>query len=357
VRLAALVEHPEHVCCRYRLAAFGPFLEQAGHRLELLRRPRHPWEWVGLSRRLRDADAVIVQRKLLPAWQLRLLRGRSRWLLFDFDDAIFLRHASAAAADGHRQRRFAALLRAADITIAGNAFLAARAVAHAGPRRVRMIPTCLDPQRYRPAAHVRSGAGVELAWIGSASTLRGLEAARPLLEDLGRQLPGLRLKVICDRFPRLHDLAVVECPWSAGAETEALAAADIGISWLPNDRWSRGKCGLKVLQYMAAGLPVVANPIGVQAEMVRHGQTGFLAVTPGQWQHAVARLAQDPGLRRRMGRAGRRLLEVQYAVGIGAARWVALLDELKATSPQWDGPKHPARLVDPGRTRPRLRFS
>ena len=357
MHLAAVVEHAGHVCCRYRLAAFGPLLEQAGHRLELLPRPCHLREWPGLVRRLRGADAVIVQRKLLPAWQLRLLRGRSRRLVYDFDDAIFLRRASDGWA-GNRPRRFAAAVRAADMTVAGNAFLAVQAVPHAGRGRVRVIPTCVDPARYCLADHVRAGRGVELAWIGSSSTLRGLEAARSLLEDLGRHLPGLHLKIVCDRFPRLQHLPVVECPWSEAGEAGALAAADIGVSWLPDDRWSRGKCGLKVLQYMAAGLPVVANPVGVQADMVRHGQTGFLAETPRQWLAAVGRLAHDPGLRRRMGRAGRRLVETTYGVGVGAAHWVALVEELRATSPQRAG-RPGGVFVPPGpaATGPRLRFS
>src|SRR5207253_3934259 len=117
------------------------------------------------------------------------------------------------------------------------------------------------------------------------------------------------LKLICDRFLSLRHLPVVRCRWSQAGETAALADADIGISWVPDDLWSRGKCGLKVLQYMAAGLPVVANPVGVQAELVRHGENGFLARTPDEWAEAVGRLAHDPELRRRMGQAGRRLVE------------------------------------------------
>ena len=106
------------------------------------------------------------------------------------------------------------------------------------------------------------------------------------------------------------------------------AAADIGISWLPNDLWSRGKCGLKVLQYMAAGLPVVANPVGVQGDMVRHGETGFLANTDEEWLEAIGRLARDPVLRQCMGRAGRRRVEAHFSVGTGFASWLSLLGRL-----------------------------
>ena len=108
-----------------------------------------------------------------------------------------------------------------------------------------------------------------------------------------------------------------------------MAAADVGISWVPDDLWSRGKCGLKVLQYMAAGLPVVANPVGVQADLVRHGETGFLARTPAEWVEALRRLGADPELRCRLGAAGRRRVEAEFSVEAGAARWLTLLHGLR----------------------------
>jgi glycosyltransferase involved in cell wall biosynthesis len=136
----------------------------------------------------------------------------------------------------------------------------------------------------------------------------------------------LYLKLVCDRFLVLRHLPILTCQWSEAAERIALASADIGISWVPDDMWSRGKCGLKVLQYMAAGLPVVANPVGVHSELIRHGETGFLADTPNQWAEAIRRLAHEPELRRRMGRAGRQRVETSFSVPVGAARWLTLLE-------------------------------
>ncbi len=271
VHLVALVDSPDHVCCRYRLAAFRSRLEQAGHRLELLAFPRSLWGRLRLGSDLRQADVVILQRRLLPGWQLRLLRRRVRRLLFDLDDAVFLRdsYSSKGLYDRQRVRRFAATASAAAAVVAGNSFLADAARQHGGVARV--ISTCVNPALYPLAEHTRCGEGVQLVWIGSSSTLKGLESITPMLETIGLECPGVRLKLVCDRFLRLRSLPVDECPWSEAGEAEALAAADIGIAWVPDDLWSRGKCGLKVLQYMAAGLPVVANPVGVQAEMVCHG--------------------------------------------------------------------------------------
>jgi glycosyltransferase involved in cell wall biosynthesis len=329
MRWIGLVDSPEHVCCRYRLAAFRPFLERGGHTLELRTLPRPWWARLRLFHRLRGAN-VIVQRRLLCGWQRVWLRRAVHRLVFDFDDAVFLRDSYAARGphDRRRHRRFAGLMRCVDAVIAGNPFLAEHAARWAGQQRVHIIPTCVDPGRYPLAEPVRAGEGVELVWVGSSSTLQGLRVIAPLLEEIGRRLPGLRLKLLCDRFLELSHLPIVPVPWTESGEAEEIARADIGISWVPDDLWSRGKCGLKVLQYMAAGLPVIANPVGVQVEMVRHGETGLLAETPAQWVEAVHWLANDPDLRRRVGRAGRRLVESRYSVAAGAARWVPVLDGL-----------------------------
>ena len=331
MHLIALVDTPQHVCCRYRLAAFRAHLEAAGHRLDLHSLPRRFWGRVRLGADLGHADAVILQRRLLPGWQLRLLRRRVRRLLFDLDDAIFLRDSYSAKGlhDPRRLRRFAATVGAADAVVAGNSHLADEA------RRwttasVHVVPTCVNPALYPMAKHIRRGPGVQLVWIGSSSTLKGLETITPLLESIGRRCPGVRLKLVCDRFLRLRNLPVIERPWSEDGEGRDLAEADIGIGWVPDDLWSRGKCGLKVLQYMAAGLPVIANPVGVQADIVRHGESGFLVETAAQWYEAVRRLTEDPDLRRRMGQAGRRRLEAEFSVDAGAALWLRLLDALPA---------------------------
>jgi glycosyltransferase involved in cell wall biosynthesis len=260
-----------------------------------------------------------------------LLRRAAPLLIFDFDDAVFLRDSYAAKGfqSESRLRRFTGLMRAVDAVVAGNSFLAAEAGRHADPSQVRVIPTCVDPERYPVASHGRAGAGVKLVWVGSSSTLRGLEAIAPLLEEIGRRVGGLRFKLICDRFLSLQHLSVEPCAWAEAGEADAIAEGDIGISFIPDDPWSRGKCGLKVLQYMAAGLPVVANPVGVQAEMIRHGENGFLAETADQWVHAIQRLVRDPELRRRMGRAGRRRVEEEFSVHSGASHWAQALHDLE----------------------------
>src|SRR5205085_502366 len=244
------------------------------------------------------ADAVILQRRLLPLWRVHILRRSARRLIFDFDDAVFMRDSYAAkgSSSPRRRRQFAALVRAADAVVAGNDWLAERARAAGATGAIRVIPSCVDPARYPRAKHAAES-DVRLVWVGSSSTLNGLERARDLLDTIGAGVPGVRLKLVANRFPTFGRLPVEPCPWAEATEPAEIAACDIGISWVPDDDWSRGKCGLKVLQYMAAGLPVVANPVGVHATLVRHGETGFLARTADEWVAALRRLAGDPELR------------------------------------------------------------
>ena len=327
MRVLAIVQSADHVCCRYRVAAFAGAMAERGIRLEL-----SPIQ-TGLAARLRQIratggfDVVLLQRRLLPAWQLVLLRRCARRLVFDFDDAVFQRDSFSRkpAASAMRLLRFWAAVYSADAVLAGNAHLAGRAAAYVGTDRVHVLPTCLEPQRYRPACHVRRGSAARLVWIGQESTLPSLDCARRHLAAAAARLGGLELRAISDRYPELRGVRCIRRPWSEATEAAELAECDVGVSWLPDDDWSRGKCGLKVLQYMAAGLPVVANPVGMNLELVTDGRTGFLASTPREWADAIARLAEDPELRHAMGVAGRRLVEEHFNASRMAPQFARLI--------------------------------
>lgn len=330
MRLLALVESEDHVCCRYRLTALRSYLASAGHQLELRPLPRSLFDLLALTRELASADAVVIQRKLPSPVLLGLLRRRVRRLIFDFDDAIWLRDSYSPKGfdDPRRWRRFRAMARAADLIIAGNEYLADEARRWALPDRVCVIPTCVDVGRYPIHAESEIERPLQLVWVGSSSTLKGLERFAPTLSAIGRGVPGTRLKLICDRFIEIADLPVDRCQWDEKIEAAEIAAADVGIGWVPDDPWSRGKCGLKILQYQAAGLPVVANPIGVQAELVRNHATGLLATTTEDWVAAIRRLADDSPLRQRLGAAGRCQVEEHYSVAAAAKRWLAAIETL-----------------------------
>ncbi len=324
--LLALIEKPGHVCWRYRIAAFEPYLNAAGWRLESIPLERG-FGFLRQMKAVARADAVLLQRRLLSWWQIRLLRQSAKRLFFDIDDAVFLRDSNSTrgAESGRRSRRFRATVERADGVFAGNEFLAAEAGRWTGADRVHFVPTCVDSAKYRPMPSERTGGDVRLVWIGSKSTMTSLDAIAPALAEATLRLPGLKLRVVCDAFPNLPGVEVVPVVWSEAAEAAELTSGDIGVSWLPEHPWSRGKCGLKVLQYMAAGLPVIANPYGVSPTMIESGVHGFLASSPAEWTEAIVRLASDAELRRRMGAASRARLEAEYSVPAWGPRVARLL--------------------------------
>jgi glycosyltransferase involved in cell wall biosynthesis len=330
MRVLALVERADHVCCRYRVEAFAWAMHERGMTLETAALGHGVLARLTQIRRCRAADVVILQRKLLPLWQLALLRRAAARLIYDVDDLLLARDSYHPKGPDSwpRMARFWTTVYAADAVIAGNGYLADRVAAYVGAGRVGVVPTCVEPRRYRLARHVATADRVRLVWIGQPSTLPSLERASAQLAAVGRRLPGAALRIVSDQCPTLPGLPVEARRWAAETEAADLAETDIGVNWLPDDAWSRGKCGLRVLQYMAAGLPVVANPVGMNRELVVDGQTGFLASTPEEWAEAAARLAADPALRRRMGLAGRRLVERRFSVDVWGPRFAELIERV-----------------------------
>lgn len=327
MKLLALAEAPDHVCFRYRVAPFADALGELGWTLESLPLKPRTLPRSGQLRQARLADAVILQRKLLPFWQVALLRKYSRVLIYDFDDALFHRDSYAIKGPSSvaRLAHFWATIYAADLVLAGNPYLAAQAGLYVDDSRVQTVPTCVAPTDYPLATHEARGGDVRLVWIGGHSTLPCLQHAAPMLSAAGRRLPGLSLRVISNRFLEIPDVRIEAVPWSRAGEAQSVAGSDIGISWLPDDPWSQGKCGLKVLQYMAAGLPVIANSVAMNRAMVIDGETGFLVDSIAGWVQAIETLAQHPELRHKMGLAGRRRVERYYNVSYWAPRFAWLI--------------------------------
>lgn len=327
MHLVGIVEAINPVSARFRLEAYRGYLEKRGHSLEIAEVPDGMWARLKLWRSLRTADVVVLQRRLLGTWDLFQLRSLSPRLIFDYDDAIYQRDtfAGKGTESTTRRRRFIHTVHAADAVMAGNLSLQHEAFRFADPRKVHLMPTVIDLADYPQSEHRHRGSGVHLAWIGTGEMVSVLEQSVDLWNGLGRHLPGVQFKVISQRHPRFSYLTVLKAPWTEATEGLELATADIGVSWLPNDSWSRGDCGLRIIQYMAAGLPVVANTVGVQAEMVRNGKTGFLVDKPSHWVEALKTLIADPELRRQMGQAGRRIVERDFNLSKWAARWVPLV--------------------------------
>lgn len=271
----------------------------------------------------RKADVVLVLRKTLPTPLLWLLRKLARRLVFDFDDAIFCNTDGTRSPT--RMSRFAAMVQCCDQISAGNGFLAAAAMRF-NPR-VSVVPTSVDIDRYF-IQNDKPQDFFDVVWIGSSSTRKYLEEAIPALQAASRRISNLRLKIVADFDLPSCGLNTWPVRWQAETEAAELASAHVGIAPMRDDDWSRGKCALKVLQYMAAGLPVISSPAGVNAEAVLDRESGFLVREEREWVEALVELAGSTETRERMGQAGRKRVVALYSVSIVFSRLLAVIDSV-----------------------------
>jgi glycosyltransferase involved in cell wall biosynthesis len=280
----------------------------------------------------RKFDLLWVEKEAFqwfPLWLERLLLRRTPYVL-DYDDAVFHHY------DQHRIRairlffgsRLDGLMSSAELVVGGNRYLAQRAES-AGCANVVVVPTVIDLARYPVRRRVdgRSAAAdltPRIVWIGSPSTVRYLKLIQDSLVNLKKKYSFV-LRVIGGGKLDVPGISVESVEWSEDAEFSDVSECDIGIMPLLDSDWERGKCGYKLIQYMACGLPVVASNIGVNSEIVRQGENGFLVDTGPDWELALGKLLADAGLRALMGAAGRHRVEQQYCVQRTGPRMVDLL--------------------------------
>jgi len=288
----------------------------------------------------RDFDAVYVLREaalLGPPVFERMLARSGVPFVFDFDDAVFERYVSPA--NGYLSYlkfpgKTRTVCRLASHVTAGNEYLAdyARQV---NPN-VTVVPTTVDTARYTVRERPPNDVPV-VGWTGSYSTLQHLLTLSGALRRL-RERVRFRLRVIgapdaAAGAPGLEGLDVEWLPWRAETEVEDLRPLDVGVMPLPEDRWSKGKCGMKALQYMGLAIPAVCSPVGVNSEIVRDGENGLLATTEGEWVEKLGLLLGDAPLRERLGRAGRATVEARYSAEIVAPLFHSVLQSVTRAAP------------------------
>lgn len=268
-------------------------------------------------------DLIYIFREaalLGPPWFEREIARHSVPLIFDFDDAIF--HAYRSPSNGYLSylkfpAKTAEICRLSTHIMAGNEYLANYAGNY--NENVTIVPTTIDTEKYRYRERAAEPPTLTIGWSGSFSTIQHLDTVRDVLQELART-EKFRLRVIGAAEYDLAGVEVDAVPWRSETEIGDLAKIDIGLMPLPNDNWSKGKCGLKALQYMALGIPTICSPVGVNSTIIEDGRNGFLADGKAEWIEKIKLLMNSPELRRAVGLAGRDTVEREYSAKVIAPR-------------------------------------
>lgn len=342
---------------RYRTFQFLPYLQEAGLHCEVAPLfddrylatkyqlgQAHPMDVArALARRLlqlfrvRQFDLLVLEYELLPyfpAWVEQLLARHGVRYAVDYDDALFHQY------DQHPGRlvrsvladKIANVMRAASLVTVGNEYLADYAI-RAGAKWVEQVPTVVDHRKYAARPAGTTDDAVTIGWIGSPATAKYLQAISEPLASACRST-GARVRLIGAGADALPGIPADIQAWDEATEAESIAAFDIGIMPLADGPWERGKCGFKLIQYMACGVPVIASPVGVNRRIVEHGVHGFLASSAKEWVEAITGLAADASARARMGAQGRLRVEDFYSTQVVAPRIVRLLLQAAGANPE-----------------------
>lgn len=324
---------------RYRIYQFRRFFADAGIQLDILPALEDDWlkaEYhVGTRRRLArlqagaagalrrakqltflgQADLVIVERELfpkLPAFLENQLLKKHGGYGIEFDDAIFLSPG--------RTDKYPDLVRNAAFVLAGNDYLKDWASQYQA--NIEVVPTCVDPKTYRAKSNYTLKAQPEIGWVGLSSNLPYVSSIAPHLSAAIKN-HNAKLHVLSGH-PGDIELPLIFSAWSSANETQIIEQFDIGIMPLPDNEFAQGKCGLKILQYMAAGVPVIASAVGVNQTIIEDGVNGLLVQNAAQWHDALESLLTDQQLRESLGRAGRDTVEKSYSTDIWGPKLVAI---------------------------------
>jgi glycosyltransferase involved in cell wall biosynthesis len=325
MRMLALIQGKEIAASRYRILQYLPYLKENGVDTDIMEFPGTIKEYAGLYYKLNRYDCVFVQRKRFHFPFLGLFRKRAKKTVYDLDDAVMYKNSLAGSPYSHtRQRRFESMARACDAIIAGNSFLMEQSLPYNS--NVALIPTSLPFERYSLKDYSKPKDIVTIGWIGDHGSIHYLESMKDVFDEVAKLHPGkVELKIICDIFFDCRLMPVRKVMWSSETEVDELKDCDIGIMPLKDDLWSWGKCGLKILQYFGVGIPVVCTPVGVNRDVVKHGENGYWAMDKNGWIDGLSTLIKDSELRKSMGYNGRSTLEKEYTLKTNAPKILKII--------------------------------
>jgi glycosyltransferase involved in cell wall biosynthesis len=273
-------------------------------------------------RAARSSDVTWLGRELISG-RLSFEASAGNKRVFDVDDAIWLPYQAKLGRD------FSAdIVKRCDGVIAGNHYLANH-YEQLGAK-VWMVPTSIDTDVWTPAQPSDEPRWT-IGWSGSWTNLKFLYSIEaPLTDFLARNLDA-RLLIVCDRAPKFKKLprdSWLYVPWTMQNEVGLVQLMDVGLMPLEDSEWALGKCGFKMLSYMSVGLPVVVSPVGVNAEILARGEVGLAATSDEDWLSALEHLYKERESGKRMGLAGRSVVEAHYSVHVNAPKLAAIFREV-----------------------------
>lgn len=307
---------------RQRIVTFVPMLENAGIKCDFEQTPKEIIGRYKLFKKARHFDAVVLQKNALNFWEAFALRKFAKKIIYDFDDAIMFSPNKPQRDGSSHYRLFRRTARLVDCVIAGNDYLGDYARKYCN--NVFVLPTGLDLKEFNEAEAAKTDDKIRLVWIGSRATLSYLSNLRDVFEEIGRLRNNVTLRIIADDFFQLNIMPVEKVKWSLNSQATDLVSCDIGLAPLPDNRFTRGKCGFKILQYFAAGLPVIASPVGVNSDFINNSKAGMLAYNGQMFKDAILKLIDDIELRKQMADTGREFVK-QFDLSVIGERFVGIV--------------------------------
>ncbi len=283
--------------------------------------------------KIKDFDIVFLQRDIVVHFYPfleKMISGVNKNIIFDFDDAIHLLPPDKKTNFFFNlmwdRGKIEKIIRLSKQVIAGNNFL--REYAEKFSKNVTVIPTSIDLKLYNSDQKPRRfSEKIIIGWIGSEFTFTYLERIFPVFIELAKKYK-IELKVIGARRPLMEGLEISYKDWDLKSEIAEIYSFDIGVMPLADDAWSRGKSGTKLLQYMAAGVPAVASPVGINKEIIHDEENGFLAHTPLEWVRKISCLIENKILAERMRIEARKTVERDYSTEVNAPKLLKVIKDV-----------------------------
>lgn len=267
-------------------------------------------------------DVIMMNRDMIPEVKIDflepLLSKRNRHLIFDFDDSIHI---------GNRSKKLAKILPYFAAITPGNKFLAD--FASQFHNNVQVFPTVIDTQKYQPCQRKKSDL-IRIGWSGSSSSAQqNLPTIERVITELAK-LEHFEFVIISNEDPKINWRGVRThfIQWTPESEVEGLCQFDIGIMPLDDGDLERGKCGLKAIQYMGVATPAVVSPVGVNAEIVLHNETGYHAKTDAEWIDGLRDLIHSPTKRKNFGENARTRIEEYYSINSQLPKLLQLFEDV-----------------------------